>query len=104
MVLANVTPVCAWLRSLNRDGAPADGRPQLITTTIGTSVAIERSERRNMGAENLTLPVGAGIIQSMFEHSHQTALRLGVLALACFSLTHCSRPYRSEGERLAHVY
>jgi VCBS repeat protein len=40
----------------------------------------------------------------MSEHSDHATLRLGVLALACFSLTDCSRPYRSEGERLAHVY
>src|SRR6266487_5764411 len=32
------------------------------------------------------------------------ALRLGVLALACFSPTNCRRSYRSEGERLAHRY
>src|SRR6266516_7467990 len=60
MVLANVTPVWAWLRSLNRGGAPADRRPQLSTATIGRSVPIERSESRSMSPENVTLAVGGG--------------------------------------------
>src|SRR5438034_5298877 len=62
MVFANVTPVRAWLRSLNRGGAPppADRRPQLSTATIGRSVPIERSESRSMSPENLTLAVGGG--------------------------------------------
>ena len=40
----------------------------------------------------------------MCEDCHHAALRLGVLALVCCSLTNCSRPYRSDGERLAHTY
>src|SRR2546430_4993856 len=59
MVFANVTPVCAGVRSL-KSGVRADRRPQLIMATIGTSVAIARSESRNMGPQNLTLPVGGG--------------------------------------------
>src|SRR6266542_5972499 len=30
--------------------------------------------------------------------------RLDMLALACLSLAHCSRPNESEGEKLAHTY
>src|SRR5207245_4364067 len=60
MVFANVTPVWAWLRSLNRGGAPADRRPQLSTAMIGRSVTIERSESRSMSPENVTLAVGGG--------------------------------------------
>src|SRR5437879_6822200 len=44
------------------------------------------------------------MIPSVSAHSRHVALRLGVLALACFSPTNCRRPYRSEGERLAHTY
>src|SRR5947207_9640674 len=40
----------------------------------------------------------------MCQDSHHGALRLGVLALACFSLTNCDSRYRSDGERLAHTY
>src|SRR5438105_1090618 len=40
----------------------------------------------------------------MRQDSHHAALRCGVLALACLSLTDCSRPNRSEGERLARTY
>src|SRR5437867_2894264 len=60
MVFANVTPVWAWLRSLNRGGAPADRRPQLSRATIGRSVPIDRSESRSMSPENVTLAVGGG--------------------------------------------
>ncbi|PYP25937.1 MAG: hypothetical protein DMD51_07080 [Gemmatimonadetes bacterium] len=40
----------------------------------------------------------------MSEPSRRASLRLGVFAVACLMLTKCSRPYRSEGERLAHTY
>ena len=30
--------------------------------------------------------------------------RLALLAVACSTLTHCSKPYQSEGEQLAHTY
>src|SRR5207302_7229176 len=40
----------------------------------------------------------------MCQDSHHAALRFGVLALACLSLTDCSRPNRPEGERLARTY
>jgi len=40
----------------------------------------------------------------MSDHSRHVVLGLGVSALACFALTDCRGPYRSEGERLAHTY
>src|SRR5437667_11931340 len=40
----------------------------------------------------------------MSEPSRRASLGLGVFAVACLMLTKCSRPYRSEGERLAHTY
>src|SRR3989440_385205 len=60
MVFANVMPVCAGGRSLKSGGVGTDRRPQLITATMGTSVATARGESRNMGARNLTLSVGGG--------------------------------------------
>src|SRR3989440_9308425 len=60
MVFANVIPVCAGGRSLKSGGVRTDRRPQLITATMGTSVATARGESRNMGARNLTLSVGGG--------------------------------------------
>jgi len=40
----------------------------------------------------------------MCDDFHHAALRLGVLALACFALTNCDRRSRYEGERLEHTY